>query len=138
MTMTIELARFTVDDDAVTQLLAERPPMIQALRERFPGCLVAYLTREDDGSWLDTVLWRSRTEAEDATAQVNSVAECVAWFWHIATSGGIRHVEVMNACLWATPSPRAMVASRSHSPCPIGRAGTGVSYPEVLDSAFGV
>ena len=114
MTMTIELARFTVDDDAVTQLLAERPPMIQALRERFPGCLVAYLTREDDGSWLDTVLWRSRTEAEDATAQVNSVAECVAWFRHIATSGGIRHVEVMNACLWR-PRPHGQWSRRDHT-----------------------
>jgi hypothetical protein len=60
MAMAIELARFTVDDDAVDPLVAGRPAMVQALKKRFPGCLAAYLTREDDGSWLDIVLWRSR------------------------------------------------------------------------------
>ncbi len=97
MAMTIELARFTVDDDAVTQLVAERSAMVQALRERFPGCLAAYLTREDDGSWLDVVLWRSRAEAEEAARLVNSVPACAAWFRHIAKSSGLRHVEVVAA-----------------------------------------
>ena len=97
MAMTIELARFTVGDDAAAQLVAERPAMVQALRERFPGCLAAYLTREDDGSWLDVVLWRSRAEAEDAARLISSVPACAAWFRHIAKSGGLRHVEVVNA-----------------------------------------
>jgi hypothetical protein len=97
MTMTIELARFTVDDDAAAQAVAERPAMLLALRERFPGCLAAYLTREDDGSWLDIVLWRSRAEAEDAARLISSVPACAAWFRHIAKSGGLRHVEVVNA-----------------------------------------
>lgn len=99
MTMTIELARFTVGDDAATQLLAERTAMVQALAERFPGCLAAYLTREDDGGWLDVVLWRSRAEAEDAASLISSVPACAAWFRHIAESGGLRHLEVVNA--WA-------------------------------------
>jgi hypothetical protein len=55
MTMTIELARFTVDDDAVPALLAGRPAMVRALAGRFPGCPAAYLTRGDDGSRLDIV-----------------------------------------------------------------------------------
>jgi quinol monooxygenase YgiN len=99
MAMTIELARFTVDDDAVAQLVAERPAMVQTLRERFPGCLAAYLTREDDGSWLDIVIWRSRAEAEEAARLISSVPACAAWFRHIAESGGVRHVEVLSA--WA-------------------------------------
>jgi hypothetical protein len=33
--------------DAAAALLAERPGMLKALRERFPGCLAAYLTKED-------------------------------------------------------------------------------------------
>lgn len=66
MAMTIELASFTVGDEAAAQLVTQRPATVQALRERFPGCLAAYLTREDDGSWLDVVLWRSRAEAEEA------------------------------------------------------------------------
>jgi hypothetical protein len=92
---TIELARFTIHDGAEAQLVAERPAMVQALQQRFSGCLAAYLTREDDGGWLDIVLWRSRAEAEEAARSVNSVPECAAWFRHIAESGGLRHVEVV-------------------------------------------
>lgn len=95
--MTIELARFTVHEGAEARLVAERPAMVEALRRRFPGCLAAYLTREDDGSWLDVVLWRSRAEAEEAARLVDTVPECVAWFRHISESGGLRHVDVVDA-----------------------------------------
>lgn len=97
MAMAIELARFRIREGAEAQLLAERPAMIQALRERFPACLAAYLTREDDGGWLDVLLWRSRTEAEDAARLINSVSACARWFRHISESGGIRHVEVVDS-----------------------------------------
>ena len=95
--MTIELARFRVFEGAEPQLLAERPAMVDALRRRFPGCLAAYLTKEDDGGWLDVVLWRSRAEAEEAAKAVNSVPECAAWFRHIAESDGLRHADVVAA-----------------------------------------
>jgi hypothetical protein len=97
MTMAIELARFNVHDDARSKLVAERPTMIKALHRRFPACLASFLTRDDDGSWLDIVLWRSRDEAEQAAREVESVPECAAWFRHIASSGGLRHVEVVDA-----------------------------------------
>jgi hypothetical protein len=41
----------------VPALMAGRPAMVRALAGRFPGCPAAYLTREDDGSWLDIVPW---------------------------------------------------------------------------------
>ncbi|MCC5576100.1 antibiotic biosynthesis monooxygenase [Microtetraspora sp. AC03309] len=95
--MTIELARFRVHEGAEDRLTAERPAMVAALHRRFPGCLAAYLTKGNDGEWLDVVLWRSRAEAEQAAREVNSVPECAAWFRHIAESGGLRHVEVVAA-----------------------------------------
>ncbi|QKV76196.1 antibiotic biosynthesis monooxygenase [Amycolatopsis sp. Hca4] len=101
MTMTIELARFKVAEGAVAQLVAERPAMVEAMRRRFPGCLAAYLTREDDGGWLDIVLWRSRAEAEEAARLIDTVPECAAWFRHIAESAGLRHVEVVDH--WPEP-----------------------------------
>ena len=97
MTMVIELARFTIHDGAEEKLLAERPAMIEALRRRFPACLAAYLTKEDDGSWLDVLLWRGRAEAEEAARLVDTVPECREWFRHIAKSGGLRHVQVMDS-----------------------------------------
>jgi hypothetical protein len=97
MTMAIELARFTVKPEAEDALLAERPAMITALKERFPGCLAAFLTREEDGSWLDILVWRTRAEAEESAAQIDTVPEAVSWFRHIAESGGLRHVEVRDS-----------------------------------------
>ncbi len=93
MNLTFELAHFVVREGEEEALLAERPAMVRALRETFPDALAAWLTREDDGSWLDLVLWRSREAAEDAR-RIDQVAEVRDWFRHIAESSGLRHVEV--------------------------------------------
>src|SRR5262245_27455240 len=97
MTMVLELARFTIHDGAEPAMLAERPAMIDALRRRFPACQAAFLTKEDDGAWLDVIVWRSRAEAEEAARLVDTVPECKEWFRHIAESGGLLHVEVRDA-----------------------------------------
>jgi hypothetical protein len=94
MTLTLELAAFTVREGAEPALLAERPEMLAALRQAFPAVLAAWLTRQDDGSWLDVVLWRSRQEAEEAARRIDQVPEATRWFRHIAESKGLRHVEV--------------------------------------------
>jgi hypothetical protein len=94
MNLTFELAHFVVREGEEEALLAERPAMGRALRETFPDALAAWLTREDDGSWLDVVLWRSREAAEDAARRIDQVAEVKDWFRHIAESSGLRHVEV--------------------------------------------
>ena len=96
MIMTMERASFTINDGAEDMLLHERPVMIAALTRRFSGCLAAFLTKEDDGSWLDVLVWRSREEAEEAAKLVDTVPECKAWFRHIAVSGGLRHTEVVD------------------------------------------
>ncbi|MEU4154843.1 antibiotic biosynthesis monooxygenase [Actinoplanes sp. NPDC026670] len=93
----IELARFRVAEGSEGQLVEERATMLAALRRRFPGCLAAYLTREDDGGWLDVLIWRTRAEAEAAAREVGSVPECAAWFRHITESGGLRHTEIVSA-----------------------------------------
>jgi hypothetical protein len=95
-TLTFEFASFTVRDGDEEALISERPMMIAALKERFPAFIAAWLTREDDGSWLDVVLWRSREEAEEAAQQIHDVPEASAWFRHIAESRGLRHVEVVH------------------------------------------
>ncbi|MFI6346726.1 antibiotic biosynthesis monooxygenase [Streptomyces sp. NPDC050560] len=101
MATVVELARFTVHEGAEEALRRERPAMLRALRERFPGCLAAYLTKEDDGGWLDIVVWRGRAEAEESAKLASTVPEVASWFRHIAESGGIRHAEVVDA--WPAP-----------------------------------
>jgi hypothetical protein len=94
MTTCIELAAFKYPSRACHELVAERPAMIRALKQRFPGLRQAYLAREDDGAWLDIILWSSRQEALQAAQQVGSIPECSNWFRHITESLGLRDVDV--------------------------------------------
>src|SRR5919202_3651166 len=93
--LTFELAHFVIREGEEEALLAERPGMVRALREAFPDALAAWLTRQDDGSWLDVILWRSREAAEEAARRINEVAQARSWFRHIAESHGLRHVEIV-------------------------------------------
>jgi hypothetical protein len=101
MALTFELAHFVVHEGDEEALLAERPAMVRALKEAFPDALAAWLTRQDDGSWLDVVLWQSREAAEEAARRIDEVAEARSWFRHIAESHGLRHVEVVHEQLFA-------------------------------------
>jgi hypothetical protein len=100
MALTFELAHFVVREGEEEALLAERPGMIRALRKAFPDALAAWLTRQDDNSWLDVILWRSRDAAEEAARQIHGVPEAKHWFRHIAESKGLRHVEVAHETLF--------------------------------------
>jgi hypothetical protein len=101
MALTFELAAFTVRQEDEAALVAERAEMIQALQRAFPAALAAWLTRQDDGSWLDVILWRTRQDAEEAARDIHRVPEAKAWFRHIAESRGVRHVEVADERLFA-------------------------------------
>lgn len=103
MTLTFELAHFVALEGEEEALLAERPGMVRALREAFPDALAGWLTRQDDGSWLDVVLWRSREAAEEAARQIDQVPEAKQWFRHIAESKGLRHVEVAHEAIFEPP-----------------------------------
>jgi hypothetical protein len=94
--LTFELAQFVVRDGHEEALVVERPAMVRALREAFPGVLAAWLTKQDDGSWLDIVLWQSRPAAEEAARRIDEVGEARSWFRHFAESHGVRHVEVVH------------------------------------------
>ena len=101
MTLTFELAHFTVREGEEQALVAERPEMVRALQRAFPAALAAWLAKQDDGSWLDIILWRSREEAEEAAARIDAVPEAHSWFRHIDESHGLRHVEVADEALFA-------------------------------------
>jgi hypothetical protein len=74
-----ELAHFTVREGEEEALIAERAEMVRALRRAFPAARSAWLTRQDDGTWLDIVLWSSREAAEEATRRVDELPEARTW-----------------------------------------------------------
>ena len=92
-----ELARFTVHAGHEQALVAERTAMIAALGRAFPGLESSWLTKNDDGTWLDVILWRSREEAEHSAAHASEVPEAAAWFGHIAELRGIEHLTVLSS-----------------------------------------
>ena len=97
MTTMMELAQFTVRPGAEEQFVADRPAMLAALRERFPGLLAAYLTREPDGGWLDVLIWRTPEEAAESARLIATIPACAAWLAHIAKSSALRHTEIVDA-----------------------------------------
>jgi hypothetical protein len=97
MPLVFEHAAFTVRDGHEQALLDERPAMIAALGRAFPGLVSSWLTRREDGTWLDVILWRSREDAEYSAGHVTEVPEAVAWFGHIGEARGIEHLTVLSA-----------------------------------------
>jgi hypothetical protein len=100
-TPSLEIAAFTVRPGQEDALLRGRPEMVAALQRAFPGALAAWLTREDDGTWLDIILWRSREEAEEAAREIDRVPAVRDWLGHVAEAKGLRHLEVAHEALWA-------------------------------------
>jgi hypothetical protein len=100
MALTFEFASFIVAPGSEADLVAERPAMVTALRRAFPAALAAWLTQQDDGSWTDVILWRSREEAEEAARRIEEVPEARSWFRHISESQGLEHVEVAHAAVF--------------------------------------
>jgi hypothetical protein len=78
-----------------------RPPGGAALQRAFPGVLAAWLTKQDDDTGLDVVLWRSREEAEYAASRIDALPEAKAWFRYISHSMGVRHADVAHEQLFA-------------------------------------
>ncbi|WP_221329690.1 hypothetical protein [Actinoplanes sp. L3-i22] len=97
---TMELATFRIHDGAEEALLAERPAMLAALRTAHPACLAAYLTKNDDGTWTDIILWRTRTDADESARTIMDIPECAAWFRHLSETLSMRHADVTHA--WPT------------------------------------
>ncbi|MEX1141014.1 MAG: antibiotic biosynthesis monooxygenase [Thermoleophilaceae bacterium] len=83
----IEIARFRVKDGAEEQMLAERPAMVDAMRRRFPTYRESFLTKLDDGRWMDVVVWEDRAEAEAAAEGAYAYPEIVEWFRHLEDGG---------------------------------------------------
>lgn len=93
----IELATFRVTEESVDALIAGRSRMIQALQAWNPAIQQAHLTRADDGSFVDVIIWSTRADALEAASRADEIPEVGEWFSLINDSGGIRHVDVLDS-----------------------------------------
>ncbi|MCP2321484.1 Antibiotic biosynthesis monooxygenase [Nocardia amikacinitolerans] len=90
----MEMARFTVDPSDAEAMLAARPAMLTALRERFDGLVSLRLVRLDEHTWMDVVQWQDRAAADAAAAGIAAVPECVAAFAFIKEMVSMEHATV--------------------------------------------
>lgn len=75
---TFEIAAFTVRPEDEEALLRERPVMVAALQRAFPGALAAWLTREEDGTWLDVILWRTPMRQRRQLERSSRCRRCIS------------------------------------------------------------
>lgn len=94
MAYAIEIARFRVHDGAEEKMLAERSAMVEAIRRHYPAHEDAYLTKLDDGTWMDVVLWSDRKAAEAAAVGAYDYPEVAAWFRHTAEVISFEYADV--------------------------------------------
>jgi hypothetical protein len=73
----IDVFSAVVPERQAQRLLELREVALPELRRRCPGLLRAELVRLDATTWLDLLVWRDVSSAEDAAAQFGGIAELV-------------------------------------------------------------
>ena len=91
-----ELARFKVEPDKASDMLASRDEMVDAIRARFPGLIEAQLARLDDVTWIDVWKWESLEQAEAAAAGAPEVPQAGAMFSFISKVESLEHAEIIH------------------------------------------
>jgi hypothetical protein len=80
---TMEIARFTVDEDHEEAFLAERDAMSEAAKGRFEGFVDEVLVKLEDGSYLSIWTWETREHCDQAMVEIDRVPLVTSWLAHI-------------------------------------------------------
>ena len=107
MSVVYEVVHSRIRVDAEADMLALRPAMINAVRDRCPGMLNAQLVHLDDGTWLDIVTWESREAVERAAAEFPSIPEAAAMAGLLDEIISFWHGEAAEPALNGMPAARA-------------------------------
>ena len=79
----LEVVRFRVKEGSETALIEDRAAMVVDVRDRHPGLMRAELTKLDDELYLDVLRWRTKADADQASADGENIPGFVAWVEHI-------------------------------------------------------
>lgn len=82
---TVELTRFRVAPERVSELLESRSAMLADFRADRAGFLGARLVRLPDDEWLDIVTWRSSEDFAASRAKGANLPGIAAFFAAIAS-----------------------------------------------------
>ena len=84
MTEFYEIVHARVREGIGEEMIAGRPALEAAVRERLPGLLDIRLVRLDDGTYLDMLRWESRPAADAAIDEFASIREAGEIHGHFA------------------------------------------------------
>ena len=79
-----EIVHARIREGIEEEMIARRPTLEAAVRERLPGLLDIRLVRLDDGTYLDVLRWESRAAADAAVDQFASIPEAGEIHGHFA------------------------------------------------------
>ena len=79
-----EIVHARVREGIEEEMIARRPALEAAVRERLPGLLDIRLVRLDDGTYLDMLRWESRAAADAAIDQCAAIPEAGEIHGHFA------------------------------------------------------
>jgi hypothetical protein len=91
-----ELARFKVDPENASRILASRDDMVAAVRSHFPGLIEANLARLDETTWIDVWKWQSLEHAKAAAEGAPSLPEAAAMFALITEVESMEHADIVH------------------------------------------
>lgn len=115
MSTTMELVRFRVMPGREEEFGRARVAAAEAMAA-FAGLESAVLSRGEDGTWVDVVLWRSREEAlaADAAMQAGRVpAPLREWAAMITQVESFTHLQVVHQAAHSPEEPGGGVARTS-------------------------
>ena len=79
-----EIVHARIREGIEEEMLARRPALEAAVREKLRGLLDIHLVRLDDGTYLDVLRWQSRAAADAAIDQFASIPEAGEIHAHFA------------------------------------------------------
>lgn len=119
MSTTMELVRFRVTPGREEEFGRARVAAAEALAT-LPGLVSAVLSRGEDGTWVDVVLWRSREEAlaADAAMREGQVpAPLLEWAAMITQVESFTHLQVVHQSA-SVPEGRVSVPAGTSTELP--------------------
>ena len=90
-----EIVHARLRESIEEEVMARRPALEAAIRERLPGLLEIRLVRLDDGTYLDVLRWESRAAADAAVEQIALIPEAGEIHGHFEEDLGHHRGEVV-------------------------------------------
>lgn len=97
MAQCLEVIRYTPKPGGEDALLELRDQMLADIRSKHDGLLRAEMSKLDDETYIDVLLWESKDHADKANADHENIEGFVAWVGNVGEVQAFEATEVLHA-----------------------------------------